>query len=455
MYAIVDIETTGSYAAANGITEVSIITHDGEKITDRYQTLINPGTSIPVYITALTGINDEMVSNAPSFEDVAEEIYDQLKDKIFVAHSVHFDYSFLKHQLEYCGYTLQNKKLCTVRLSRKIFPGLTSYSLGKLCASLHIPISDRHRAGGDSEATAILFSMLLENDRENHFQTFLNRNSKEQQLPDHLPKEQVSNLPSSPGVYYFKDHKGKVIYVGKAKSIKKRVFSHFTGTNSGRQRQEFLKNIHSISYEECGTELMAFIMEATEIRRLWPANNRALKRFEQKYGLYAFEDQKGYLRLTVDKHKKYFTPLHSFNNLLDGHNLLTSLVKEFGLCPKLCFIQRNNYTCTGIENDYCKGACENKETAVKYNKRVQKALEYLRLSLPSFVLKDSGRSEKENSYLVIEEGKFIGMGYVPHDTTIDNLTELKKHIQPYPSNDYILNLILSHADLYPEKAISY
>ena len=132
MYAIVDIETTGGYAAANGITEISIQVFDGAAITEKFETLINPGQPIPPYISAMTGITDRMVSEAPAFNQVADKIYQILHDKVFIAHNVNFDYSFVKSHLKEAGYELASKKLCTVRLSRKIIPGLPSYSLGRL-----------------------------------------------------------------------------------------------------------------------------------------------------------------------------------------------------------------------------------------------------------------------------------------------------------------------------------
>ena len=170
MYAIVDIETTGSYSAANGITEISIHVFDGTSVVEKYETLINPGQSIPRYIQAMTGITDEMVADAPTFDQVAENIYAILQDKIFIAHSVNFDYSFIKGHLATCGFDRDCRKLCTVRLSRKIIPGKLSYSLGHLCDSLGIYINDRHRAGGDAEATVRLFRLLLESDKENFIQ---------------------------------------------------------------------------------------------------------------------------------------------------------------------------------------------------------------------------------------------------------------------------------------------
>src|SRR5437763_11866043 len=163
MYAIVDIETTGGYASGNSILEIAIAIHDGEKMLSYFETLINPQTPIHRYIQALTGISAPMVSQAPVFEEVAAEIYNLLHDKIFIAHNVNFDYSFIKHQLAQCGYELDCKKLCTVRLGRKVLPGHTSYGLGNLCRSLGIQIQNRHRAGGDTLATVQLFECIVKN----------------------------------------------------------------------------------------------------------------------------------------------------------------------------------------------------------------------------------------------------------------------------------------------------
>ena len=177
MYAIVDIETTGGHAASNGITEIAIILYDGVTEISRFETLVNPEQSIPLYIRALTGITEEMVETAPLFKDIAPRIYELLNEKIFIAHNVNFDYSFLKYHLGKCGFDLNSKKVCTVRLGRKVFPGLPSYSLGKFCNSLGIQIVNRHRALGDADATIRLFSMMLTADKEGHLHNFLNPRS--------------------------------------------------------------------------------------------------------------------------------------------------------------------------------------------------------------------------------------------------------------------------------------
>lgn len=453
MYAIVDIETTGGHASANGITEVAICLHDGKKITQRFSTLVNPRVDIPVYIRALTGITNEMVQEAPPFEDVAADIYHMLHGKIFVAHNVNFDYSFIRYHLAAAGYDLQCSKLCTVRLGRKIMPGMPSYSLGKLCRHLGIDNESRHRAAGDAEATAILFSMYLQQDSENHIADALKQRSREQVLPPNLPKSDIDQLPFSPGVYYFHNEKGKVIYVGKAKNVKKRVCSHFSGNNPGPQRQEFLRNIHHITYQDCGTELIAFVLEAVEIKRLWPQYNRSLKRYEHAYGLYTFEDQRGYLRLAVDKRRKLTAPIYTCNSLLDGRNLLLKLIDQFELCPKLCFIQTNNEPCSGSNGVVC--ACEGMESPQDYNKKVNRAIDELKEALPTFAIRDEGRRNDEHSCILIEKGHFYGMGYISQYFNADSLDQLKNYLTPYPGNDYIRNMVSNYAIRYPERTMVF
>jgi DNA polymerase-3 subunit epsilon len=453
MYAIVDIETTGGHASANGITEIAICIHDGKEVVKRYSTLVNPHKEIPIYIQALTGISNDMVASAPSFGQVAHEIYQLLNGQIFVAHNVNFDYSFVRYHLGMAGYELQSNKLCTVRLGRKILPGLPSYSLGKLCRHLGIENESRHRAAGDANATAILFTLLLQSDSQNHIKGALKQNSKEQVLPPNLSKTAIQGLPQTPGVYYFHDVRGKVIYVGKAKNIKKRVYSHFTGNNPGLQRQEFLRNIHQVTHQVCGTELIAFVLEAVEIKRLWPKYNRSLKRFEHAYGLYLFEDQRGYLRLAVDKHRKSHQTIYTCNTLLEGYALLNRLIETFGLCPKLCFIQNNNQPCAnGLENG-C--ACTGHVDVNDYNKKVNYALDELKEALPTFAIRDEGRTLDEHSCILIEKGQFYGMGYIAGDAEANNLNQLKNHLTPYPGNDYIKTMVNNYATRYPHRKVLF
>lgn len=450
MYAIVDIETTGGYASANGIIEISVQIFDGEKIIERFESLVNPGQIIPRYIQAFTGITNEMVADAPRFEEIAEKVYTILQGNIFVAHNVNFDYSFVKSHLDFFGYTFTAKKLCTVRLSRQIFPGFPSYSLGNLCQSLGIEIENRHRAGGDAEATVVLFQKLLANDRKGAIGVSLNRNSKEAILPPHVPSANFEALPGTPGVYYFHDQKGKVIYVGKAKNIRQRVNSHFSNNSDSRQKQNFLRNMHSISFQQTATELMAAILESTEIKRLWPEFNVSQKRPQEVFGIFVYEDQNGYMRLAIEKKRKNSTPIYTFHFKVDGHGVIRKLMKEFSLCPKLCFLQTSTDACVGMAEEHCFGACEKKELPAAYNGRVLQAIASLTMR-PSYVVLDKGLTEDEVSCIMVLQGSFFGMGYLPKNFETITQKAIAEYITPYKDNNTIRMLLSSFVNANPER----
>lgn len=443
-YAIVDIETTGGHAAGNGITEISVYVHDGERVVKHFQTLINPMQPIPTFITSLTGIDGAMVADAPVFDEIADVLFEMLNENIFVAHNVNFDYSFVKHQLKRSGYELTAKKLCTVRLGRRVFPGLQSYSLGNLCRSLKIPIENRHRADGDAKATVKLFEFMLANGGMTHIDQMLKRNSAEHWLPLNLDKQVIEKLPSRPGVYYFHNNKDKIIYVGKAVNLKKRVSSHFTHNDPDLKRQNFIRNIYKVTYKQCATELEAIVFESTEIKRLWPRYNKSQKQPEVKYALYTFEDNRGYMRLAIDKKKKHLPHIYNFNLLNEGLVLLKKMVEEFELDARLCFIDKTAFTQKELE------ALESPEL---YNNKIRKALDALTVNLPTFALIDEGIAEDEKLCLLIERGSFWGMGYLPKTFAISNSGELKNHLNPYADNDYIRNNIYSFAEANPHKRI--
>jgi DNA polymerase-3 subunit epsilon len=161
-FAIVDIETTGGMPHTHGITEIAIVIHNGIEVTGKYVTLVNPMQKIPPFIINMTGISDQMVAEAPLFEEVAPMIFNLLKDRIFVAHNVSFDYSFVHYMLGKAGFQWTAPKLCTIKLSKKVFPGLEKYGLGSLTRDLGIRIEGRHRAWGDAAATAEVLTMAIE-----------------------------------------------------------------------------------------------------------------------------------------------------------------------------------------------------------------------------------------------------------------------------------------------------
>ncbi|MEL6141015.1 MAG: exonuclease domain-containing protein, partial [Bacteroidota bacterium] len=273
-YAIVDIETTGGRANRHRITEIGIVLFDGEKITDTYETLINPEAPIPAGITELTGINQEMVKDAPKFYEVARKIVEMTEGTIFVAHNVRFDYEFIREEFRRLGYTFSRRKLCTVRLTRKVFPGLPSYSLGNLIRHFGITVNARHRALADASATTELLQLALQRkDTQEDVDLLVNMGIKETRLPKNLSIDRIQNLPEECGVYYFHDTSGRVIYVGKSTNIRKRIAQHFADTT--QKGKDIRERVADISYEETGSELIALLLESEEIKRLEPNINRA------------------------------------------------------------------------------------------------------------------------------------------------------------------------------------
>lgn len=444
MYAIVDIETTGGFAENHRITEIAIYHHDGMRVTEKFHSLINPGRAIPHYITGLTGITTEMVLDAPPFDQVAHDVYKQLEGKVFVAHNAHFDYSFLKKEFEQVGIPWHSKKLCTVRLSRKIIPGLRSYSLGSLAESLGIQIPNRHRAGGDAEATTKIFDQLLIRDRDGYILKSLKRNSGETILPPNLAKEEFDKLPAKPGVYYFRDAHGHVIYVGKAINIKKRIAGHFTGDAREWSRSKIRNEIHHISYELTGNELIALILESQEIRKLWPKYNQAQKYRVEEWGIFDYEDRNGYLRFSVNVVSRGSRPLIRFSSKGEAWNFLWEKVRDFDLCPKLSGLQVAKGLCFDYQSGECHGACMGIESVRKYNKRIEKAIRAFKEDGETVAIIGRGRSMDENSLVLIEKGNYLGFGFIDREVAITDFESARNYIRPSVETPTVQHLINSY-----------
>lgn len=445
MYVIVDVETTGGHAEQHRITEIAIYHHDGESITGHYQTLINPEKKIPPFITGLTGIDYEMIKDAPLFKDVAKILFQQLDGKIFVAHNAAFDYSFLKKEFEQVGIRWVPKKLDTIRLSRKIIPGLKSYSLGQLAHHLEIEIKGRHRAGGDAEATAKIFDLLLRNDKTGIIAKQLRRNSGESRLPPNLNETDFINLPHKAGVYYFWDAHGHVIYVGKAVNIKKRIASHFSGVAREWNKTNIRNKIHRITYELTGNEFIALLFETKEIRRLWPPFNIVLKTKNEEWGIFQYEDRLGYIRFCVNEVSKGYKPLTTFGNKGDAWNVLWNVVREFDLCPKLSGLQVAKGPCYSFQTQSCKGACMQIETPRQYNKKVRSAAESLAAKgEETLLLVGAGRKPGEKSLVLVEQGEYVGFGFAEDPLLLNDIQSLRHLIKPEKERRLYQSLIQSY-----------
>ncbi|UMB61304.1 GIY-YIG nuclease family protein [Lutibacter sp. A80] len=440
MYAIVDIETTGH---SSKITEISIFIFNGKKIIDEYTTLVNPECVIPPFITNLTGISNAMVGGAPKFYEIAKTVQEITKDCIFVAHNVNFDYNIINQEFKELGFEFKRKKLCTVRLSRKLIPGLKSYSLGALCNSQNIVIKDRHRAKGDAEATTILFEKLLKLDPLLiTINSFLNPKSRQATLPPLLPKEIIDNLSEKTGVYYFKNAKNEIIYVGKANNIKQRVISHFY--DKAKKEVTMCLEIANITFKETGNELVALLLESAEIKKIYPKFNRAQRRSQEVIGLFSYEDRNGVLHLAYNRLKLITNPLMKFHNLTECRLFLEKLCETYQLCPKYCHLQTNVTTCFHYQIKQCKGICKDEETAKSYNKRVLKAIESIKYKSENFVIKEAGRTKNETAYILVLNGIYKGFGYAKATEQPKNVNDYIKIITSQKDNNDVKRILNSY-----------
>lgn len=437
-FAIVDIETTGGNPNMGGITEIAVIVTDGNSILERFQTLINPERHIPDFIIGLTGINQNMVQDAPTFIEIAEELYDFLKNRVFVAHNVNFDYSFIKEAFKAHGIDFNPPKLCTVRLSRKAFPGFGSYGLGRLCEQLSISIENRHRAFGDAQATAILFEKIYNQSPDLIFQN-LKKNNGEAFLPPNISKETYAQLPEETGIYYFHNDKGQVIYVGKANNIKARFKSHFSGNS--KEKLQLKSEIYDVSWELTGSEFLAYLLEVSEIKKFWPKYNKALKFKSSSWGLFQYEDSNGFIRFQVGKNTGNLKSIYEFDSHSEGWKFILDKTEEFNLCPKLTGIQKTTGACYDHQIEKCSGACCNKETVEGYNLKAQKLLNSLGGQHGSIIIKEKGKNTGESCALYFENGVFRGYGFFDHDDFFQENTDIINMItmvKPLPETKYIL-----------------
>ena len=444
MYSVADIETTGNGYKGQKITEISIFIFDGKKIIDEFTSLVNPEQKIPYFITNLTGITEAMVRTAPKFYEIAKKVAEITKDTVFVAHNVNFDYNIIRDEFKSLGFDFKRKKLCTVRLSRKIIPGLASYSLGNICSAEGIEIAARHRAKGDAEATVELFRRLIKRDQKFTINSFLNAKSREATLPPLLDKQVVDRLPERHGVYYFKNAQKEVIYVGKANNIKQRVISHFY--DKKKKERTMCLETADISYTETGSELIALLHESSEIKHLYPKFNRAQRKAGEAVGLFSYEDQKGILHLAFNRLKLTPNPIMKFYSMAACRSTLEKICSAFELCPKYCHLQTNVNACFHYQLQQCRGICSEKETIESYNKRVHKAIKSLGLQTENLVIKQNGRNDKEIGFVLILNGIYQGFGYIHKNLELSSPEDYLLHVKPQKDNrdiQRILNAYLS------------
>jgi len=372
-YAIIDVETTGTSSKSGKITEIAIILHDGEKEETRYSTLINPEMKIPSYISQLTGITQDMVEEAPYFYQVAKKIIEMTEGRIFVAHNAQFDYDFIRSEFSQLGYGFNRKKLCTVRLSRKLLPGFKSYSLANLCKQLELTNQRPHRALEDALVTSELFEILVKKSKEIGIESLENYESMGLGIPPLMDKEQIDHLPETTGVYQIYDKQGFVLYIGKSKNIKKRIIEHLRSNLTEKKDYSFIQSWCSIETITTGSELISLLLENELIKKHKPLFNHALKKSKFSWGI-------------VQRDKIELKKLDDVNEI--------ALLKFSS-----------------------KKTAEAKFEELKlWEEQGQDIEKHSLLKFPKgrVVLLDKGREVDEKSFILVDHEKILGFGYGDH-----------------------------------------
>jgi DNA polymerase-3 subunit epsilon len=440
MYAVIDVETTGGSFTSERLTEIAVYVHDGNKIVDEFSSLINPEQPIPYMVTRITGISNEMVANAPRFFEVAKRIVEMTEGTTFVGHNASFDYNFIRHEFKRLGYNYRRPTICTVKMSRKLLPGMQSYSLGKLCNELGISIENRHRAAGDALATTRLLELLLQTDRE----------SIEKMSGFTIP-EIIKEVPEETGVYYLHDEQGNIIYIGKSNNMFERLLQHLRN-NDTNKAIEMRNRLHSVSYELTGSELIALLLESDEIKKHKPIFNRAQRRSIFSYGLFEFTDEKGYRNLRAGHQLNGQQAITSFTSAEHARNYLYGVIEKFELCQKLCGLYETQGACFHYSIKQCRGACIGRESADAYNRRVGAAIRLSGFMQPDFFIVDQGRNPEEAAIIKIAGGRYCGFGYADLTAGL-NQEMLTNCVSPYKDNRDTHQIIQNYLKKKPRTKI--
>ncbi|WP_111494431.1 exonuclease domain-containing protein [Marinobacter bohaiensis] len=382
--AFIDLETTGGNSAADRITEIGIrFWHDGEVI-DEWQTLLNPQTRISPFIERFTGISNEMVADAPLFEDIADTLRDKLDGCVFVAHNARFDYGFIKAEFRRLGQAFSARVLCTVKLSRRLYPQHRRHNMDTLIARHGLPTVQRHRAMGDVEAMLAFFETTLTDKGGEAVEAAVRHLLRRPSVPSHLPTDILDTLPQAPGVYRFYGENDVLLYVGKSTNILQRVASHFSGDHNSHRGVRMSQSLRHVDWTETAGELGAMLLELRQIKTLNPLYNRRSRAAKTLVSIELAESETGYLQARlvreIEPHRlgDYFG---LFRSVKDAQRALQGIAARNELCNRLLGLEPDNDGhCFQRTLGRCQGACEGEEDVTRYNLRMQIGFHGLRLT---------------------------------------------------------------------------
>lgn len=380
----VDIETNGLNHIRGRVVEVAAIRVEGGQVVREFRSLVDPGLPLPQFITNLTGITQSDLQGAPLFLGVADELHDILEGAVFVAHNVRFDYSFLKQEFKRIGKDFRPQQLCTVRLSRTLFPQHRTHKLQDIIARHQLQVAARHRAYDDAHALWQFVQHVQEAFGLEAVEQAVAKQLKKPSLPKGLDPAVMTGLPEGPGVYIFEDEAGGPIYVGKSINIKKRVASHFMRDHENVQEFKLAQHVRHITVHETAGELQALLLESQLVKQLQPLYNKQLRRTDKLLLARQVTTESGHISVQLEEASAVTVDdvpdiLAIYPRRSKARDSFERLVKEWTLCPKLLGLEKPKGACFQYQLHRCKGACVGAEAPGSYNNRLQTAFVKVRI----------------------------------------------------------------------------
>ncbi|GAA5215290.1 exonuclease domain-containing protein [Corallincola platygyrae] len=380
--AFVDLETTGGVAVRDRIIEVAIVVTEDDKEVARWSSLVDPEQSLSPFIVDYTHITDEMLKTAPLFADVADRVAELTEGALFVAHNARFDYGFLKNEFRRLKRPWQATALCTVKLSRKLYPEFNKHNLDAIIARHDLPKVERHRAMGDVDAMLSFFRHARQHHGEEVMDQAVADLTRRPSLPPGLDPDIFEQLPTAPGVYRFFDEDGLLIYVGKSVNLSQRVLSHFSGHHQSQKGHRMTERVRHIEWTQTAGELTALLTELSEVKTHQPFFNRQLKPVKKVISYVQQADEQGYLRMVNQHGVDPLTMPHHFGlfrSQRQAQKALAGLAESHQLCLRVLGLEEGEGACFAHQLGDCKGACCGEEPAEMWNLRLNLALNSMKL----------------------------------------------------------------------------
>jgi DNA polymerase III subunit epsilon len=365
-FTYVDVETTGTSFRGDRVIEIGMIRVEDGKVVKKLESLINPQQHITQNIFNLTGISAKELENAPTFRELHKEIKEMLDDSIFVAHSAAFDYGFIKNEFKLLEQTFTSRYLCTVKLSRALFPEFSSHNLDSLIQRFNFECLARHRALADAQVLVDFVDLVHKSFPLERVEEVINRLLKRPSRPMGILDTVLDNLPETPGVYIFYGNTGIPLYIGKSNNIKNRVLSHFSSAPASTKEMEIAAQVMDIETIPTEGELGALLKEATLVKEMQPLYNIKLRSSQKLIYLGSDINASGYKQIIFNT-KPHEEVLGVFKTQKQAKEVLFKISEEHNLCKKLLGVEQTSDSCFGYKLGKCAGACVNQENITKYN----------------------------------------------------------------------------------------